>query len=178
MRVDQRGDPFAEDRARALGAAAGKVLDQQARHQQRLETVAEAVGKKAADAEAPIDEIGGPERQREGERAFRGAFVAEPPAAPCALDQRVGVAHQRLQGGGRSGPARQRLEDEHPLLVSERDQRDRQPLVLGELDLLRRVAGAGGLRPRLIGRERALRRPLGCRSCASAVLTIISLVSA
>ena len=158
-RVDELADAFAEDRARALGAVAGKLLDEQARHQQRLETVAEPVGEKAADAEAAIDEIGGAERQGEGERGLRGALVAEPPAAPRALDQRVGVAHQHLQRGGRRRPARQRLEDEHALLVAERDERDRQPLVLGEPDLLGGVAGAGGFRPRLIGRERARQRP-------------------
>ena len=75
-----------------------------------LEAVAEPLGEKAADAEAPIEEIGGAEREREGERRFGGALVAEPPVAPRALDQRLGVAHQRLHGGGRGGAPRQRLE--------------------------------------------------------------------
>ena len=130
---------LAEDRARSFGGAARQVLDEQARDQQRLEAVAEAVGEKAADAEAPVDEIGGAEGERKGERGFGGALVAEPPAASRALDERVGVAHQRLQRGGRRRAPRQRFEDEHPLLIAERDQRDRQPLVLGQRDLLGRL---------------------------------------
>ena len=41
--VDERGHPLTEDRTRALGAAVGKVLNQQARHQQDLESFAETI---------------------------------------------------------------------------------------------------------------------------------------
>ena len=146
--VDERDRLVAEDRPRALGGAARQVLDDQARHQQRLEALAEPVGEKTPDPEAAVEEIGDPEREREGERRIGGALVAEPPAAPRALDQRLGVAHQRLERGGRSGAARQRLEDQHPFLVAERDQRDRQPRALGQLAVPVRIAGAFRPSPR------------------------------
>ena len=111
-----------------------------------------------ADAETPIDEISGLKRERERERGFGGALVAEPPAASCALDQRVGVAHQRLQGGGGSGAPRQRIEDEHPLLVSQRDQRDSHPIVFSQSDFVDRLAEAGRRLSRLIGPKRAFHR--------------------
>ena len=134
----KRDDPLPEQRTRAFGLVAGELLDQQAGHQQRLETVAKTIGEKAADTKAPIDEIGGAEGERKGERRLGGAFISEPPCASRPLDQRLGVAHQRLHGGGGSRAPRQRFKNQHPFLVAERHQRDRQPLALGSVGLLRR----------------------------------------
>ena len=50
------------------------------------------------------------------------------------------------------------MEDQHALLVAERDERHRHALALGEIDLPGRIVRGHAL-PRLVGRERArLRR--------------------
>ena len=69
-------------------------LDEQARHERHLEPVAEPVGEKAHDAKAAIEEIGGGERKRKGERRFGAALVAEPPVAPRALAQGFRVSRR------------------------------------------------------------------------------------
>ena len=138
--VDERGGLIAEDRPRSLGGVAGEVLDDQTRHQQGLEPVPEAIGEKTADPEAAVEEIGGAEREGESEPRLRGVLVSEPPAAPRGLDQRLGVAHQRLERGRRCGAPGQGFEDEHPFLIAERNQSHRQALVLGQLAISVRIA--------------------------------------
>ena len=52
--IDERFDPFAENGARAFGVVAGEPLDQEARHQQHLEALAQTIGENAADPKAPV----------------------------------------------------------------------------------------------------------------------------
>jgi hypothetical protein len=152
--IDKCFNPFTEDRTRAFGGVTGKPLDKQARHEQRLEALAKLIGEKAAHAKAPVKEIGGPEREREREGRFGGALVAKPSAAPRAFGKRLGVAHKRLDDSRRGRAAPEGFEHQHALLVSQRDQRHRDALALGEIDLRSRV-GVVPSSPSLIRRERA-----------------------
>ena len=111
---------------------AHELLDQQPRDEQHLEPVAQPIGEKAHNSEAAIEEIGGGERERKGERRFGAALVAEPSAASRAFAESLGVSQQRLHGHRRGGPLGHDLERQHPLLVSQRHQADRQALMIGQ----------------------------------------------
>ena len=152
--VDELDDAFAENRPRPYGVGARELLDQQTRNEQHLETVAEPVGEKTHDSKPAIEEIGDGERERKGERSFGPPLVAETPAAPRALAQSFGVAQQRLHGDGRGGSLRHDFKRQHPFLVAERHQADREALMIREA----RFGGGGRFcsrHPGLIRRERA-----------------------
>ena len=152
--VDELDDPLAENRARPHGVRAHELLDQQTRNEQHLEPVAEPVGEKAHDSKTAIEEIGDAERERKGERSFGAALIAETPAASRAFAQSFGVAQQRLHGDGRGGALRHDFKRQHPFLVAERHQADREALMIREVCF----RGAGRFCRRhsgLIGRKRA-----------------------
>ncbi len=109
----------------------------------QLEPIAEPIGEKAHDPEATIEEIGDREGERKGERRFGAALVAEPPAAPRAFPHRFRVAQQRLHGDGRGGSLGHDFERQHPFLVAERHEANRQALMIGQA----RLVGAARLSP-------------------------------
>jgi len=86
------GDARAEDRGQAPVIERQELVDQQARDQQQLDAVGEAIGDEPYDAEMPIEEIsdteGGGERQgRPGSPA-----VSDPAFGPGAVDQGLGIS--------------------------------------------------------------------------------------
>ena len=95
-----------------------------------------------------IEEIRGPEREREGERRFGGALVAEPPVGCCAPSTSASALRiSACTAAGEAVRRGERFEHKRPLLVAERNQRHREALVFGQRDLPARPCAP---RPRFV----------------------------
>ena len=143
------GDAHPEDRAQAAVVEGQELVDQQARHQQQLDTVGEAIGDEPHDAEMPIEEIGDMERGGKRQRQPGRLAVTGPAFGARAFDQVVGIAQQHLHGGRRSDAVGPRLEGQHALLVRQGNQGDGEPVAFAQG--LGRIADIRCRDPGLIG---------------------------
>ena len=154
IRPIMRSPKIARERA-ALGPASCWIREPG--HEQHLETVAQAIGENAHDAEAPVEEMGEAEGKRKSERGLGAALVAEPPAASRALDEASALRKRACTRRGRRRASRQDVENHVAFLIAERHEADGEAVAIGERHL-RGVAAARRRDPGLIGRDRALRR--------------------
>ena len=80
----------------------------------------------------PVQVIGDAECRRKRERPFRSSLISEAAFGPCAFDQGVCIPQQHLNGRLRRDLVGTGFQHEHPLLVAQSNECDRQPLPLGK----------------------------------------------